>query len=276
MKAMLAAPAAGFALLVALAAPAALGAQDCRVCVPFGEGGDATGGPREGASGNQAEGGGGSAEELAALESTLTALGYDYVLTDDPASETCQVALSFPGCGGNCFGAPDISWVQAGNGFVQISDWGPGFQDNDYESIPEDTPVALAIVDAGHPITQGLPAGWTSLGFWHYDTGGSDYYGWVDDPDLNLATIEGVDRGLSARTEGAGRLVYIGWNVYGPDAEPEDLTILRQAIDWAGQCGYQAPLPQEIPTLAAAPLAALALLLGGAALLAFGRRRRSA
>lgn len=270
---------AALSLLVpVLAAPPVAQAQACRVCVPEVEGeGDGDRGLQASGRGGGAEGGDeGGLAELAALEFTLAALGIDYVVTPDPATEVCQVALSYPGCP-NCFFVPDLAWVQAGHGLVQISDWGPGHQENDWNDIAEGAPVQVQIVDAGHPITQGLPAGWTSLGFWRYGFSEEDYYGWVTDPDANLAQVEGVDRALSARTEGAGRLVYIGWNVYGPEATAPDATVLRQAIEWAGQCSnYQPPLIQEVPALSQPMLAALAVLLGGFGLVLLARSRRRA
>ncbi len=208
---------------------AGAGAQTCLVCV-----GDSGGAAPQGASGAAGDGGGGIVEQLE-LEGTLSSLGFDYLVSADPSQEACQVALSYPGCG-SCFGAPPISWVQAGNGYLQISDWGPGFQSNTWYSIPEGSTIEVDVVDASHPITQGLPGNWTTFGFWKYGFDIEDYVGYTTDGSANLAMADGNPSGLSARDEGAGRLAYIGWNVYGSFATPEDLTVLRQAIEWAGQC----------------------------------------
>jgi hypothetical protein len=112
----------------------------------------------------------------------------------------------------------------------------PGFQDDTWYSIPENSTIQVQVVDAGHPITQGLPANWTTYGFWKYGYDIEDYVGYTTDGSANLATADGNAGGLSARSEGAGRLAYIGWNVSGALATSEDLTVLRQAIEWAGQC----------------------------------------
>jgi len=40
-------------------------------------------------------------------------------------------------------------------------------------------------------------------------------------------------RVLVANSLGSGRAVYVGWNVYGPNAGPNDLAVLRNAILWA-------------------------------------------
>ncbi len=214
--------------VVCFALAAAAGAQTCLVCV-----GASGGGALQDASGPAGEGGGGIVEQQE-LEATLTSLGFNYIVSSDPSQEACQVALSYPGCD-SCFGAPPIGWVQAGNGYVQWSDWGPGFQSNAWYSIPEDSTIAVAVVDVGHPITQGV-TDWTTFGFWKYGFDIEDYVGYATDGSDNLATADGNPGGLAARSEGAGRLVYIGWNVSGPLATSEDLTILRQAIEWAGQC----------------------------------------
>jgi len=237
----------------------ALDAQACRVCV--GTPGESLVVGRSAAGQESPLGGSDGALEQAALEQTLAALGIDYVVTDDPASDTCQLAVSYPGCG-SCFTPPDLSWIQAGHGYLQISDWGAGFQPNDYQGIAEGASVNVEIVDAGHPITAGLPASWTTLGFWRYGYDDEDYYGWVTDPDPNLARVEGVDRALSARAEGAGRVVYMGWNVYGSEALSYDTAALAQAIAWAGQCSVGIEVAQEIPALSPWMLAALALALG--------------
>lgn len=251
--------------LAAFALPAGVQAQTCRVCIGAEVGGGGGGAAVRSATGLNSPAGGGSAIERAALEATLVGFGFDTVVTDDPASDTCQVAVSYPGCG-SCFNTPDISWVQAGHGYVQISDWGRDFQANDWDELADGTPVPITAVDASHPITLGVPSGWSALGFWRYDFD-SDYNGWVTDADPDLASAFGHPRSLSARDEGAGRLVYVGWNVYGGDATAPDLTILRQSVEWAGVCsGGGGVSPLEVPTLSRAALAGLIFLMGAAAL----------
>ena len=260
------------ALVIAgLAVASPLAAQTCNVCVGTAgaEGGDRaasrSGGARapEGSSDGQIE--------QTALLQSLADLGFSTVVTDDPATETCTVAVSYPGCD-SCFGAPDISWVQGGFGYVQISDWGPGFQANDYDTLTEGASIEVEVVDGGHPITQGLPAQWTTRGFWRYGYDVEDYVGWVEDPDANLGRADGHDLALATRAEGAGRLAYVGWNVYGSEATAPDLAVLSNAIQWAGQCQVAATADWiEVPTLSHGALAALAALLAAAAIFVLNR-----
>lgn len=254
------------ALLVALSAVAApLSAQTCRVCVGAY---DTEPGPADASAATRAPQG---TIEQAELLQTLTSLGYDTVVVADPATDTCGVALSFPGCE-TCFNFPDLAWVQAGHGYIQISDWGRGLQENDYVAIAEGASIQVEVVNASHPLTQGLPSSWTSNGFWRYDVPESDYVGWVTDPDPNLARADGHDFALSARVEGLGRMVYLGWNVYGPQASASDLIALQNAIGWACTPAVEQGADWiEVPTLSRGALAALAALLAAAALFALKR-----
>jgi hypothetical protein len=214
-------------------------AQVCSVCVAEQGKQQAQAPQAVGTASHGAEGGN---NEQSALVGTLTDMGFSVIETSDPTQEACNIYVSHPGNSINANGPPpDAAWVQAGNGVVQISDWGPDIQTNDFDN-GDGGVETVTVVDAGHPITQGVPGSWATVGFWHYGIPGGEYTGWVTDPDPNLARISGMDRGLSARPEGAGRVVYIGWNVYGPDATVDDLTILRQAIEWAGQCSVPVEL----------------------------------
>jgi hypothetical protein len=184
--------------------------------------------------------------EQGELQASLTALGFSHEVAADPSSTACNVYVSFPG-GDDSNGTLVTTWVQAGHGLVQVSDWGPDIQNNSWLDIGTGyPPQTVTVVDGAHPITTGLPASWSTLGFWHYDPNvPEDYIGWVTDADPNLAQIAGNDRGLSARAEGSGRVVYVGWNVYGSAASPDDLSVLANAIEWAGQC----TVPVELQSL---------------------------
>ncbi|MBI5632847.1 MAG: carboxypeptidase regulatory-like domain-containing protein [Nitrospirae bacterium] len=183
---------------------------------------------------------GGDIAEVTAIQDSLAAMGYTLRLTDEPASSDCTVYVSHPG---QSEGTVSISWVQAGNGVVQIGDWGPSLMPNYYAGVPEGATQNIEIVDAGHPITSGLPASWISRGFWAYGHTIEDYIGWATSTgDPNIVRAGGYDKALSAKAEGIGKLVYIGWNVYGPLATAEDLTILQQAINWAGGPGVAVQL----------------------------------
>jgi hypothetical protein len=181
---------------------------------------------------------GGDAAEETELIDSLTAIGFDLVITSDPAAESCEVAVTHAGYGGFA----DVSaWVALGHGLVQISDWGPDLQPNTWAAVADGEPQTAEVVDSAHPITELVAASWDTLGFWAYQPG-ADYVGWVTDPDPNLVRVGGRDRALSARAEGAGRVVYVGWNVYGSLATADDLTILGEAISWAGRCAVPVTL----------------------------------
>jgi hypothetical protein len=174
----------------------------------------------------------GDVSEQAALQSTLTFLGYTIRITDTPSTSDCEVYISYPGEGG--ISENLTSWVQAGHGVVQISDWGPGFIPYNYVSVTEGSPQTIEVIDSSHPITAGLPSSWTGRGFWVYGSS-DDFLGWDSNAgDPNIIRAGGYDRALSAKTEGSGRLVYIGWNVYGSAATANDVRVLMQAITWAG------------------------------------------
>jgi hypothetical protein len=218
------------ASVVLLAAGSATAQQVCQVCIPLSSGGRA---PADSSGASEAP----SVFEQGELQASLTALGFSHEVAADPNTTACNVYVTYPG--GNAWDTVLFAtWVQAGNGLVQVSDWGPGIQSNQWLDLGTGyPPQTVTVVDASHPITDGLPASWTTLGFWHYDPNVlDDYIGWVTAADPNLAQIAGNDRGLSARAEGSGRVVYVGWNVYGSAASSDDLTVLANAIEWSGQC----------------------------------------
>lgn len=196
-----------------------VGAQVCEVCVPTG----------------------GHTAEVTAIQDSLTSLGFSFQSADDPTATACDVYITYPSSNHIDFGTAQ-PWVQAGNGLVQISDWGPDIQANSFSNLGAGNPLqTVTVVDAGHPIAAGVSGSWQTFGFWHYGMT-DDYIGWVTDPDPNIVQIGVLARGLSARAEGAGRVVFIGWNVYGADATADDLTILRQAIEWSGNCSVPVEL----------------------------------
>jgi hypothetical protein len=224
---------------VALLVAGSAAAQVCQVCIPEVS---TSRGPADSSAAEAVR----YAVEQGELQDSLTALGFSHEVAADPNSTACNVYVTYPGSDAWDTVLFD-TWVQAGNGLVQISDWGPGIQSNQWLDIGTGyPPQTVTVVDGSHPILTGLPASWTTLGFWHYDPGVTDdYIGWVTDADPNLAQIESNDRGLSARAEGSGRVVYVGWNVYGSAASANDLTVLANAIEWAGQC----TVPVELQSL---------------------------
>ncbi len=185
---------------------------------------------------------GGGALEKSALAASLTALGFNVVLSNDPAASGCAVFVSHPG---SYFldPIPALSWVNDGGGYVQISDWGSNYIDNagnyvyvDFDPVTVTTGSPTGASTDG--LLYGLPASWTSFGFWINTFGG--YIGGATNPSLpNLAaTSSGPNskaRSLTGQEQGEGRLVYIGFNVYGSLAGCEDLQVLQNAILWAAQ-----------------------------------------
>ena len=162
----------------------------------------------------------GDADERAALVGTLTSMGHTVTTTIDG---NLDLIITAPGNGTSGFpGVP----------YLQISDHGEDNISNAWESLPEGTPVTITI-DGNHPILNGLSASWTTLGFWHYDTGSSDYVGWVNGiPGLADAVADGTTYNEVLAVSANSADIYIGWNVYGPDATPNDLLLLNNSINF--------------------------------------------
>lgn len=175
---------------------------------------------------------GGSLEERNALATTLTNLGFVVRFVVPGQWAGLDVVVSYPG---NGIG-PSPSEISSGVNYVQISDHGSDWTPNGWRDIADSASITITVNDP-HPITSGLPASWTSWGFWHYGPVGSDYVGWSEDlalPSLASETrLVNHSRVLVADSLGDGRAVYIGWNVYGPAANTNDVALLRNAISWA-------------------------------------------
>jgi hypothetical protein len=209
--------------------------------------------------------GDGESNERDALAGTLTNLGFAVRFITQGQWGGLDVAMSFPG--GSI--GPSHPEISSGVNYVQISDWGSSWTPNNVRSIPGGANVAVR-VDATHPITDGLAASWTTRGFWHYGFPQEDYVGWSTDSALpSLVSEVGATiqpRLLVANSIGDGRAVYIGWNVYGPAANPNDVALLRNAISWAAGTPVvptpplivQQPGSQTIPAGSAAAFAVVA------------------
>lgn len=174
----------------------------------------------------------GNAIERDALSSTLTNLGFTVQLVSQGQWAGLDVVLSYPSV--SSFG-PSRSEISNGVSFVQISDHGSDWTANAWMSLTQGTIVTISL-DTAHPITTGLPASWTTYGFWHYGLLGDDYLGWGIETNLpslvRAVSPTSQSRLLVADSLGNGRAVYIGWNVYGVDAGPNDVSLLRNAILW--------------------------------------------
>lgn len=193
----------------------------------------------------------GNSAEINALRDTLTALGHEVRPVSQGNWAGLDVVLSNPGGEPSSFG-PSALEIAAGVNCIQIGDWGSDWTPNSWASTSQGANITLSLGNA-HPITTGLEASWTSRGFWRYGASSENYVGWSTDESLpSLArevSLVNQSRVLVANTLGAGRAVYVGWNVYGPDASPNDLALLGNAIQWAavGATGTTQPLPITPP-----------------------------
>jgi hypothetical protein len=176
---------------------------------------------------------GASREEMDALIITLHSLGQRVVI--DPVDfSNIDLFISYPGSLTNR--VPLVPDIMLGTNYIQISDWGSAAIPNSVYAVPNLAPVTVKLNQA-HSITSGLPSTWTTHGFWRYGFAPYDYEGYstnIEAPDLVDITVPiGASRALTAKELGFGRMVYIGWNVYGPDAGASDLKLLEQSIEWA-------------------------------------------
>ncbi|MDX2416743.1 MAG: hypothetical protein QNK19_04695 [Xanthomonadales bacterium] len=159
----------------------------------------------------------GDSDERSALLGTLTSMGHTVTTTIDG---NLDLIISAPGNDTSAF---------AGVPYLQISDWGSGQIANAFASHPQGTPVLITI-DGTHPILTGVSASWTTFGFWHYGFS-ENYIGWATGiPGLADAEVLGTPYSevLAATTTD----IYIGWNVYGPDATGDDLVLLSNSIQF--------------------------------------------
>jgi hypothetical protein len=174
----------------------------------------------------------GTLEERNALVGTLTNLGFIVRFVSQGQWAGLDVVVSYPGGGIG----PSPSEISSGVNYVQFSDHGSGWTPNNVSAITEGASITISL-NGAHPITSELPASWTTRGYWRYGYFAEDYVGWSTDtalPSLASETrLANHSHVLVANSLGAGRAVYIGWNVSGPEAGLNDRTLLRNAISWA-------------------------------------------
>jgi hypothetical protein len=175
----------------------------------------------------------GNTSEFNALRDTLMNMGFNVQVITQGQWSASSVVVTYPGCISSAFG-PSLNDISNGVHYVNISDWGSDWTPNSFIDLTLGTSFAITL-DAAHPITAGLPGSWTAQGFWHY--GGGNFAGWSTDVGLpslaSGAAPVNQSRLLVANSLGSGRAVYIGWNVYGPDANANDLSVLRNSILWS-------------------------------------------
>ena len=187
---------------------------------------------------------GGQIDERNAFAATLTNLGFSVRFISQGEWAGLDVVVSYPGGGMG----PSSFEISSGVNYIQISDHGSSWTPNTVRPIAEGAHITVN-VNGAHPITTGLPASWTTRGFWRYGYLPEDYVGWSTDTTLpSLVSESGAanqPRLLVANSLGNGRAAYVGWNVYGPDAGANDLAILRNTISWAAGVPV-APTPPVI------------------------------
>ena len=198
----------------------------------------------------------GNALERAALVGTLEAMGHTVTTTIDGSLD---LIISAPGNETDDF--PGIP-------YLQISDWGQDHLDNDFADFPGDTVVSITLA-GDHPILDGLDASWDTWGFWRYDHA-TEYIGWVTGIEgLADGFVDGGDYpNMLAATDSD---IYIGWNVYGPDATANDLLLLENSIEFLARGVSTVPVP-----VMGMPGMVLMLLLFGVAAIAFRGRMSAA
>lgn len=176
--------------------------------------------------------GGNDTERNTLVDQLENGFGYTTTLSTDPVADNCDVFVSLPGSGGS---TPTNAgaFVDAGGGFVQISDHGPDLLANTFQSVGGNSDHTLVIGANAHPIVAGLDGTYTVKGFWRYGFS-QDYLGWVTGGGTNLGSIDGNDGTISYLERGDGRYVYLGWNVYGPEADNVSIDILRRSLIWTG------------------------------------------
>ena len=169
----------------------------------------------------------------AELQETLIDLEYDPVSVNsvEEAIEIDADAI-IAGYGGGCDGdevSNISSWIESGKGYIQNGDhfnWFP----NAWENVGLDT-VEIVLNDLGHPVTAGLPETFHSYGFWHYN--GWGYFAYVTDTTFtDIAAVNNNARGITADQIGDGRAVYLGFNIFGPDASSEVIQLLSNTLQY--------------------------------------------
>ncbi len=180
------------------------------------------------------------------LADTLLTLGYAPVTVtsiSDAALAGARALIVYPGgWAGAGLDVPDLQWwLECGRGLVQIGDWHDVIP-NGYETLAPGTPVTITVHNAWHPVVHGLAPSWAGYGLLRYGFTTEDYLGYthgaLGELDLANGTVSGYsphDYAIAALAEAPprhGRTVYLGINVYGPDAGPNEHALLDNALAW--------------------------------------------
>ncbi len=183
------------------------------------------------------------------LSATLSGMGHtvvDVTTTAEAGSAGACALIAYAG-GWEDTGEldpPDLqTWVNNGNGLIQIADWHDYFP-NDFDSGPDPFPTPTAvdinITNPAHPIAQGVASSWSGRGFF--------YYAWPDGAigytlgsigETEIGTLDSpvtplYNYGIAALDTGTGRAVFFGMNVFGPAAGSNESTLLQNSLGWIG------------------------------------------
>jgi PKD repeat protein len=182
--------------------------------------------------------------ETTELHNTLNELGYswlDVASMQEAYDAGANVLIARYAGGWNPIAEEVEAWLNAGNGYIEMGDWGYWFPES-YESVTGGTPLSITVADSSHPLVQGLPGAWSGLGYYVYDwdQNGLGYVNDINYPNIIEAQYSTLrERVVSAQEYGTGRAVYLGFNVYGSQAGPPDKRLFENAINWSGDCGIQ-------------------------------------
>ena len=192
-------------------------------------------------------------EEIIELHNTLDEYGFSYVdisanITEATAAD-CDVLIGFQQSITGSWTKSDIgNWLNAGKGFIHISDWPTWFSET-WVSITEHSNVTVTLASP-HLITEGLPDSWNATGFWYYGYDFEDYIGWCTNVTLpNIANVDGHDRAVTVQEVGPGRAVYLGFNVFGYAADVYSKKLFERAILWSAAVSVEAARTMKVAFL---------------------------
>jgi hypothetical protein len=176
------------------------------------------------------------------LHNTLSEFGLNYVDVNNVTEATtaeCDVVIGYQGEAAAWTNSEIRDWLNAGKGFIQISDW-PNWFPNSWEPITEHSNVTVTLV-SHNSMTEGLPDSWTATGFWYYGYDDEDYVGWCTNATLpNIANVAGHDRAVTVQKVGSGSAVYLGFNVFGYAADVYSKRLFERAIMWSAAGSVEA------------------------------------
>jgi hypothetical protein len=217
--------------------------------------------------------GGGNGVELPQLQSTLSSLGFVQTViatTADATAANANVIIDRYDAS-NIASGPITTWLNTGKGYIELGDWS-GYFANTFVGFSA-SPITVTVTNPASPLAAGLPASWIGSGFWAYDGGGTNYI----DSATNLAFPDVLhaqqastvyDHVATTQLVGTGRAAFIGINVYGSVAGPNDTRLLSNAVTWAGACAAV-----SVPTTSTLGLVIFGALMALAAVFVIARVR---